>query len=57
MDYRTAYEQLSKAIWKYDKTHGDAWVTLMREMQRIENNLYEDLPPIILYQPKKDDTN
>ena len=57
MDYRATYEQLSKAIWKYDKTHSDAWVTLMREIQRIENNLYEDLPPIIIYRPKTDEDN
>ena len=48
MDYRTAYEQLSKAVWKYDKTHNDAWVKLMLEVQRIDNNLGKLLPPIKL---------
>lgn len=48
MDYRTAYEALSKAVWQYDKTHNDAWVKLMLEVRRIEKNLNKTLPPISL---------
>ncbi|MDL2288171.1 hypothetical protein LJC32_02185 [Oscillospiraceae bacterium OttesenSCG-928-F05] len=55
MDYRTAYEHLSKAIWKYDKVHSDAWVTLMKEIQRIESTLDKGFPPIILHRRHKEE--
>ena len=49
MDYRTAYEQLTSALFQYEKTQGDAWVKLMLEVRRIENNLDKTLPAIKLH--------
>lgn len=49
MDYRTAYEQLSNALFQYEKTQGDAWVKLMLDVHRIESNLDKTLPPIKLH--------
>lgn len=51
MDYRTAYEALSVALWAYDKAHNDAYVRLMLEVRRIDTNLGKTMPPITLAQP------
>lgn len=39
MDYRTAYEALSSALWQYDKAHSDAHFRLMTAMSDIEEKL------------------
>lgn len=44
MDYQAAYEQLSKTLWAYDQAHGEAHTQLMREIRRIEENLYAAPP-------------
>ena len=43
MDYRSAYEALSKALWQYDKTLSNAHVRLMFAVSDIEQKLNE--PP------------
>ena len=45
MDYRTAYEALHKAIWRYDKGHSKAFVELMKSIRDIEQRLDEQPPP------------
>ena len=47
MDYRKAYEALSRALWQYDKTHNDAYVRLMLAVREIEEKLGRPpAPPI-----------
>lgn len=57
MDYRAAYEALSKALWKYDKTHNDAYIRLMLAVRDIERKL--DKPPRVPLQfiPTEKDNN
>lgn len=51
MDYRAAYEALSKAIWAYDKAHENAYIIMMLKIRRIENNLDVNQPPIEFKKP------
>ena len=55
MDYRKAYEELSRALWNYDKTHNDACVRLMLAMREIDNKVGEGAPSVslTLLQPPK----
>ena len=47
MDYRWAYEALSKAVWQYEKTNNDAYVRLMLAVREIEEKLGQrPVPPI-----------
>lgn len=48
MDYRKAYEELSKALWKYDKALNDAYVNLMLSVREIDSKVGEPAPPISL---------
>lgn len=48
IDYRIAYESLSKALWRYDEAVGKAHTDLMKEVNRIEQNLGKTFPPIKL---------
>lgn len=47
MDYRKAYEALSRALWQYDKSHNDAYVRLMLAVREIEDKLGKPLAPPI----------
>lgn len=55
MDYRKAYEELSRALWEYDKTHNDAYVRLMLAMRAIEERIGEPVSPITLAEKRKQD--
>lgn len=52
MDYRTAYENVSKSLWKYAQEQEDAYVRLMLEIRRIENTIGTTLPPIHFIPPE-----
>lgn len=48
LDYRKAYEKLSKAVWKFEQTYNDAYVKLMLAMRDIDNEAGETDPPLVL---------
>lgn len=48
MDYRKAYEELSKAFWEYDAIYNDAHVQLLMKICEIESELHSGKPPLVL---------
>lgn len=48
VDYRTAYEEISKALWRCAKEHDDSYVRLMLKIRRIEDALGRQQQPIRL---------
>ena len=46
MDYRKAYEELSKAFWKYDEAYNNAHVQLLMDICEIESKPYKGKPPL-----------
>lgn len=54
MDYRTAYEALSSALWQYGKSHEEAYVRLMRALRDIDCKLNERPKPPITWPPNNE---
>lgn len=54
MDYRTAYETLSNALWQFDEALGDAHTRLMFTISDIEQKLGQPPKPPIHWPPNDD---
>lgn len=60
MEYRRAYETISKALWRYAKEHDDAYVRLMMAIREVDRAVAQDglsLPPIKLADTPKPTDN
>ena len=48
MDYRKAYEEISKAVWRYAEEHDEAYVRLMLAVREVDRAVTDEtpLPPV-----------